>query len=53
MKDIGVRCDRLGRVNLKEFIKFRAIVELKQPLARELNIVRLGYLPQKLAYGET
>ena len=41
MKDLGVRCDRLGRVNLKEFTKYRAIVESKQPLARELNIVRL------------
>ncbi len=49
MKDLGVQCDRLGRVNLKEFTKYRAIVEPKQPLARELDIVRLGYLPQKLA----
>lgn len=49
MKGLGVACDHLGRVNLKEFIKYRAIVEPKQPLARELEVLRLGFLPHTLA----
>lgn len=49
MKDLGVRCDKLGRVNLKEFINYRAIVEAKQPLARELESLCLGFLPFTLA----
>jgi hypothetical protein len=49
MKDLGIKSDRYGRVNLKEFIKYRRLVEMRRPLAKELGIVKLGYLPPTLS----
>lgn len=52
MNDIGVPPDEFGRVDVHKTVKYRTIIEPLQPLQKELEIRKLGYLPreQKLWY---
>lgn len=48
MDDAGIKTDEHGRINLENFVKLRELIEMKQPLARELKMVELGFLPPLL-----
>jgi len=48
MDDAGVKTDTFGRVDLLGFLLHRSIIEIYQPLEKELETVKLGFLPDEL-----
>jgi len=48
MSDAGIQTDALGRLEINSFIKYRELIEPRQPLARELELLKLGFLPKKM-----
>ena len=48
MADSGYKLDQRGMLNADTFVQYRKDVELKKPLARELDTLGLGYLPERL-----
>lgn len=46
MDDLGVKTDSAGKVNREGFNEYRKVIELEQPLAAELRILGLSYLPK-------
>ena len=45
MADMGIVLTPDGKISLLEFLKFRHMVEIDQPLSRELIMTGLGFLP--------
>ena len=48
MDDAGVRVDADGHVDKAGFAKYRQVVESESPLERDLDFLKLGYLPGEL-----
>ena len=48
MSDNDYRVDKRGMFNVDTFVKYRKNIELKKPLAKELDTLGLGYLPERL-----
>lgn len=48
MDDAGVKTDNFGRVDLRGFLSYRSIIEAYQPLEKELETVKLSFLPSEL-----
>lgn len=45
MEDIGLRPTISGGINKQQYVKYRAMIELQQPLAEELHHLGMGWLP--------
>ena len=48
MDDAGIATDAYGRLDVDAFVQYRALIEPQQPLARELRMAGLGFLPPLL-----
>jgi len=48
LDDAGIQTDKYGRMDLDNFIKLRELMEMRQPLARELTMVGMSCLPELL-----
>ena len=48
MDDAGIKTDKCGRLGVYEFVRYRELIEMRQPLARELSLAGIGYLPALL-----
>ena len=48
MDDAGISTDASGRINVDTFVRLRELMEMRQPLARELALVRMSFLPALL-----
>lgn len=53
MDDAGIATDAYGRLDVEAFVQYRALIEPQQPLARELRMAGLGFLPALLQQWST
>ena len=48
MEDNCIAITPRGEMTVDSFLRYRALIELEQPLSKELEYFQLGFLPEKL-----